>query len=219
MAASYLRYKRLHPDVFSILLLVVSFYFFLDSVILVRTVISASVSNNTQLKRDHVLPSQGGVFSLYCSNSEPVGSDMKTVASATVGVDSHRQELQSTRRKDAKLFVTTLNCGGIKDLSGLGGAVEDWIPKDYDIYCIGFQECLALKEFRWVLDLIAAGIGCSWCRSGFDDHVACLSVCWLCRSALHEHLGVREYTMYHSAIGDATVLHGEISLVLFARAR
>ena len=41
-----------------------------------------------------------------------------------------------------------------------------------------------------------------------------------CRTALHERLGGQvNYTMFRTEIGDATVLHGEIALTLFARTR
>lgn len=33
----------------------------------------------------------------------------------------------------AKIFVTTLNCGGVKDVEGLGD-LRDWVPLGYDIY-------------------------------------------------------------------------------------
>jgi len=92
-------------------------------------------------------------------------------------------------RRQASLFITTLNCGGIKDVGveGVGGDLREWIPLGYDLYCVGLQECLILKDLR---------------------------------CALHEVLGgPTAYTMFYSAIGDSTVLHGEIALVIFAKTR
>jgi hypothetical protein len=52
----------------------------------------------------------------------------------------------------AALFVTTFNMGPIKDLGGLGGRLEEWVPASgYEIYVIGLQECHCVEEVRAAL--------------------------------------------------------------------
>ncbi len=51
----------------------------------------------------------------------------------------------------ASLFVTTFNMGPIKDLAGLGGRLEEWVPAGYDLYAIGVQECHCVEEVRAAL--------------------------------------------------------------------
>jgi len=88
---------------------------------------------------------------LYCSKSERYHA--RTIASATIGASDPTTTTKFLEEKDdrkrARLFVTTLNCGGIRGMSGLGGRVEEWIPEGYDMYCIGLQECLIFKELRY----------------------------------------------------------------------
>jgi len=52
----------------------------------------------------------------------------------------------------AALFVTTFNMGPIKDLGGLGGRLEEWVPASgFDLYVIGLQECHCVEEVRAAL--------------------------------------------------------------------
>ena len=95
---------------------------------------------------------------LYCEKPDPWTSRPRTLGSATVRMPESRiphvygasngTGIGVEGRKDAKVFVTTLNCGGMKDVGDLGGDLAEWIPEGYDVYCIGLQECLALRIFR-----------------------------------------------------------------------
>ena len=40
----------------------------------------------------------------------------------------------SSSNDDVRLFVTTMNCGGMKDVEDLGGNIQEWIPQGYDLY-------------------------------------------------------------------------------------
>lgn len=51
----------------------------------------------------------------------------------------------------ASVFTTTLNLGGVKDIRKLGGSLDEWIPPDYDVYCVGVQECAILEDLRAAL--------------------------------------------------------------------
>jgi len=91
---------------------------------------------------------QGNVVELYWPKRR------RRAAPRTVGSVSLRK-LESrgpaahdpTKSMPAKLFVTTLNVGGVKDVASLGD-IKQWIPPGYDIYCIGLQECLILEDLR-----------------------------------------------------------------------
>jgi|MDTB01.1.fsa_nt_gb hypothetical protein len=47
---------------------------------------------------------------------------------------------------ERQIFVTTFNMGEctLQDISN----IEKWVPKDYDVYAIGVQECLVLPDLR-----------------------------------------------------------------------
>lgn len=58
---------------------------------------------------------------------------------------------------DRQIFVTTFNMGEcrIEDISN----IDKWMPKNYDVYAIGVQECLVLSELR---DVLLQHIGSSY---------------------------------------------------------
>ncbi|KAM3567420.1 hypothetical protein VYU27_010434, partial [Nannochloropsis oceanica] len=64
-----------------------------------------------------------------------------------------KEETNSDERgaPTASIFTSTFNLGGVNDLAHIGGSLDEWLPPDYDVYCIGVQECTILEDLRLAL--------------------------------------------------------------------
>ena len=59
--------------------------------------------------------------------------------------------MANRRIESLHLFASTWNMGGVeKEVleAGLPRLLPQWIPKVYDLYVLGVQECQCIKELR-----------------------------------------------------------------------
>lgn len=105
----------------------------------------------------------------------------------------------------------------MKDIRKLGGSLDEWVPPDYDVYCVGVQVSSLQTPISSSIGPPSPSSLIHFSPNTTPQECAILQDL---RTALHAHLGGPEhYTMFTAEIGAANLLFGTIALTVFARTR